>query len=195
MTSAIGLAVLLLVGAGPAAGSKATCTFPVSPKVEEQKFPFVSDPLGGIELDLTRQTAVTEDGTFLLVSLQLGPLVQSLALKAAKPEEQEAILTSAFAELQRQVSERLVRSVSGKIVDRKPVVFGTGRAAREGSALSGPTLDEGGQPSGVFISHVVLTDAPALHMALAATRNDKLSQAKANEFVKSLSLPVPAAKR
>jgi|CXWL01.1.fsa_nt_gi hypothetical protein len=195
MTSALAIAVLLLVGAGPVAGAKVTCTFPVSPKIEEQKFPFVSDQLGGVELDLIRQTAATDDGTFLLVSVQLGPLLQSAGVKAAKPEDQEALLTGAFVEIQKQVSERLVRSVSGKIVDRKPIQFGAGRAARDGTALSGPTLDEGGQPSGAFIAYVVATEAPALHVALAATRNDKLSQAKANEFVKSLTLPPAAGKR
>ncbi|MBX7113273.1 MAG: hypothetical protein K1X64_02980 [Myxococcaceae bacterium] len=191
MTSFALAAVALFLGASPAPSVKVTANFSVAPKVEEQKFPFVSDATGGVELTLTRQSVTSEDGTFLLVSLSLLPLAQAPAVKNLKPEEQEPIVASAILELQKQLSERVVRSVSGKIADRKPVTLPVGK----GTALSGPTLDEGDQPNGSFIAHVVTSETPALYVVLAATRDDKASKDKANDFVKSMTVPPASGKR
>ena len=191
MTSFALAAVALFLSAAPAPSAKVTANFPVPPKVEEQKFPFVSDATGGVELTLTRQSLTSEDGTFILVSLPLLPLAQAAPVKSAKPEEQEPMVANAIVELQKQVSERLVRSVSGKITGRKRVTLSVGK----GTSLTGPTFDEGDQPNGSFIAHVVTSETPALYVVLAATRDDKVSKDKANEFVKSIAVPPTSGKR
>lgn len=199
MISAAAFAVVSILSAAPGVKAEAraekantpsytsgvvTASFPIIPLVERQKMPFQSGDLAPVDLDLTRQSATTEDIFYLQISINLSPLTQPGTLKNVKPEDQQAEQQAAYAELLKTVSERAARSVNGKVVDRKPLQLPFGR----GVALSGPVFEDGVPNSDFsFLVHAVLTEAPELQIVVATSRNDKNSHDKAVDFVRSLS--------
>ncbi|MBX7113272.1 MAG: hypothetical protein K1X64_02975 [Myxococcaceae bacterium] len=161
-----------------------TSSFPMIPLIENQKMPYQSGDMAPVDLDLTRQSATTDDGFYLQISVPMAAMSQPAVMKNVKAEDQAAALQTAYSELLKMLSERAARSVNGKITERKALNLPFGR----GVALSGPMFEDG-VPSaiGQFLVHAVITDAPEIQVILGTSRNDKLSQDKMQDFVRSLN--------
>lgn len=137
--------------------------FPQPPLIERQKMPFQSGDLAPVELDLTRQTVVTEEATYVHLSVSLAPIMQPSVLKNVRPDEQATAVAAAANELLNLLAERAARSMNGKVSERKPLQLAFGK----GSSLAGSTFEDGvPRPNGNFMVNAVLTDAPEIHLSL-----------------------------
>ena len=125
ITAAVTLALLLNAAPGAKAEPRAERAAPAyvtgivsvnfiqPPLVEKQKMPFQSGDLLPVELDLVRQTVVTEDATYVHVAVSLAPMMQPSVLKNVRPDEQETALAKAYNELLNMLAERAARSMNG----------------------------------------------------------------------------------
>lgn len=199
ITAAVTLALLLNAAPGAKAEPRAERASPAyvtgivsvnfiqPPLVEKQKMPFQSGDLLPVELDLVRQTVVTEDATYVHLAVSLAPMMQPSVLKNVRPDEQETALAKAYNELLNMLAERAARSMNGKVSERKPLQLAFGK----GSTLAGSTYEDGvPRPNGSFMVNALLTDAPEVHVVFASSRNE----ATVTEFVRSISFAPASAK-
>jgi hypothetical protein len=198
IAAAVTLAVFLSAAPSPKAEARAerssaavtgivSTNFSQPPLVEKQKMPFQSGELMPVELDLTRQTVVTEEATYVHLAVVLAPLMQPSVLKNLRPDEQAAALSAAYTELLNMLAERAARSMNGKVSERKSLQLSFGK----GTALAGSTFEDGvPKPNGNFLVHAIVTDAPEIHIVFASSRNEGF----VTEYVRSLSFAPASAK-